>query len=116
MTSKTVQREAWHCAPAGRRAALLALLLSAAIGSATHAADTNNGGGLYAKHCIACHGGPGVGAAPGSPSFQHGQGLARADLTLMQVVRRGKNAMPAYQGVLTNRELLDVIAYMRTLH
>ncbi len=119
MMLKTILREARHNARPGLPrglVALMALLLSGVIGNAAHAADTNSGGRLYAKHCVSCHGGPGVAAAPGSPSFQRGQGLMRPDLTLMQVVRKGKNAMPSFQGRLSNGEILDVIAYMRTLH
>lgn len=95
---------------------ILAMLLSGAISNTSYAADTNKGGQLYAAHCISCHGGPGVNAAPGSPSFERGQGLLRPDFTLMEATRIGKNAMPAYQGVLANRDILDIIAYMRTLH
>ena len=119
MMSKTILHETRQSAQPGLPrgvAALMALLLSAAMGNAAHAADTNSGGALYTKHCVSCHGGPGVKAAPGSPSFERGQGLMRPDMTLMQAVRKGKNAMPAFQGRLTNQEILDVIAYMRTLH
>ena len=91
------------------------MLLSGVMSSAAYAADTNKGGQLYLTHCISCHGGAGVSAAPGSPSFQGGQGLLRPDFTLLEVTRAGKNAMPAYQGMLSNRDILDIIAYMRTL-
>lgn len=94
---------------------LLVLFLSAACGQAANAADTNNGAKLYALHCVSCHGGQGVAAAPGSPSFERGQNLLRPDIALMEATRVGKNAMPAYQGMLTNRDILDVIAYMRTM-
>ena len=39
----------------------------------------------------------------------------QADVGLLASIRSGKNAMPAYIGVLTDREILDVIAYLRTL-
>ncbi len=94
---------------------LLVLLLSAAGGGAANAADTDKGASLYARYCISCHGGQGVAAAPGSPSFERGQNLLRPDIALMEATRIGKNAMPAYQGILANRDILDVIAYMRTL-
>lgn len=92
-----------------------ALVLSFGVSGTLHAADTNKGRQLYSTHCLSCHGGNGINAAPGSPSFQGGQSLMRPDLTLMEVTRVGKNAMPAYQGILTNRDILDIIAYMRTL-
>ena len=92
-----------------------ALVLSFGMSGTLHAADTNKGGQLYSIHCISCHGGNGVSAIPGSPSFQGGQSLLRPDFTLLEVTRAGKNAMPAYQGILTNRDILDIIAYMRML-
>jgi cytochrome c6 len=95
---------------------LLALLLWAAVGDSANAADTNKGGKLYTARCVSCHGGQGVSAAPGSPSFERGQNLLRPDFTLLEAIRTGKNAMPTYQGMLTNRDILDIIAYMRTLH
>lgn len=94
---------------------LLALLLGA-MGGAAQAADTVKGGRLYALHCISCHGGAGVKVAPGVPSFERGQGLQRPDFTLMQATRMGKNAMPAFQGLLGNQDILDIIAYLRTVH
>lgn len=84
--------------------------------NAVYAADTNKGRQLYAAHCVSCHGGPGTSAAPGSPSFERGQNMLKPDLVLMEATRTGKNAMPAYRGILTNRDILDIIAYMRTMH
>lgn len=98
------------------RTYLLVMLLLGVFSSSAQAADIVNGGRLYAVHCISCHGGPGVKAAPGSPSFERGQGMMKPDFTLMELTRVGKNAMPAYQGLLSNRDILDMIAYLRTLH
>lgn len=95
------------------RTNLLALLLAMLAGSA-QAADIANGSRLYAAHCVTCHGGQGVKAAPGSPSFERGQGMARPDFMLMEVTRTGRNAMPPFQGLLSNRDMLDIIAYLRT--
>ena len=39
----------------------------------------------------------------------------QSDFALLESVRRGKNIMPAFAGVLRDREILDVIAYLRTL-
>ena len=97
------------------RIRLLSMLL-AFLGSSAQAADIPNGSRLYATHCTSCHGGPGVKAAPGSPSFERGQGMMRPDFMLMELTRVGKNAMPGYQGLLSNRDILDIIAYLRTLH
>ena len=39
----------------------------------------------------------------------------QSDMTLLASLKSGKNAMPAYLGILSDREMLDVIAYSRTL-
>lgn len=85
-------------------------------GGASHAADTNNGRQLFATNCAICHGQSGRSVMPGAPNFDRGEGLMRPDFTLLASIRAGKNAMPAYQGLLADRDILDVIAFLRTLH
>jgi cytochrome c6 len=81
------------------------------------AADVFNGERIYNRLCIDCHGSGrgGQDAVPGSPNFAHGQTLMRSDRALLQTLRSGKNAMPSYLGVLDDYEMLDVIAYLRTI-
>ena len=52
---------------------------------------------------------------PNAPNFDRGDALLRPDFTLLASIRAGKNAMPAFQGILADREIMDVIAYVRTL-
>jgi cytochrome c6 len=95
---------------------MLAVALCAAAASA-RAADPGKGQRLYASHCAACHGVGGRAKMPGTPDFnQSQQRLMRPDFTLLAAIRSGKNAMPAFQGILTDRDILDVIAFIRTLH
>ena len=37
------------------------------------------------------------------------------DMALLATLKAGKNAMPGYFGILSDNEILDVIAYSRTL-
>lgn len=92
-------------------------LISAVFGVTlpAQAADITKGAQLYAMHCTSCHGRSGVPVMPGSPNFARGEGLMQPDLALMASIRTGKNAMPGYVGILRDPEILDVIAYMRTL-
>lgn len=83
---------------------------------ASQGADTNKGRQLYAANCAICHGQTGRSTMLGAPSFDRGNGLLRPDLTLLAAIRSGKNAMPAFQGILADRDIMDVIAYLRTLH
>ena len=94
---------------------LAGLTLLLACGAA-QGADTNKGRQLFAANCAICHGQTGRSVMPGAPNFDRGDGLLRPDFTLLAAIRSGKNAMPAFQGILPDRDILDVIAYLRTLH
>lgn len=80
-----------------------------------HAADINNGRQIYTLHCASCHGASGISAMPGAPNIARGERLMQADTAILASIRNGKNAMPAYVGILKDQGILDVIAYMRTL-
>lgn len=92
----------------------IALALTAGAGPAV-AADIQRGASIYATHCAACHGSGGTPVMPGAPNFRRVETLMRPDTQLLASVRAGKGAMPAYFGILRDREILDVIAYLRTL-
>jgi cytochrome c6 len=81
-----------------------------------HAADTFKGRQLYTANCITCHGATGKSVIPGAPNLAQGDAMMRPDFTLLNAIRSGKNAMPAFRGILTDRDIMDVVAYMRTLH
>ena len=93
---------------------LMSLLLAFGAGNA-FAADIANGGKLYAKHCATCHGAKGVNVMPGAPNFSRSESLLRPDTFILAAIKQGKNAMPSYQGMLKDMEILDVIAFLRTL-
>ena len=94
-------------------AGTLALVVAAALPAA--AADIQQGERLYGQHCAACHGPRGTPVMPGATDFRRFDSLMRPDAQLLQSVRGGKGAMPGYLGILKDREVLDVIAFLRTL-
>ncbi len=95
---------------------IMVLLCLAALGqSAAWGADIHKGRQIYVKHCQNCHGARGSGQIPGVPDFAHGERLLQADARLVESLRNGKGMMPAYRALLGDDELLDVIAYLRTL-
>lgn len=94
-------------------AALVALI--AALGPAAQAADTSLGAELYRQHCSGCHGGDGRPVMPTAPDFSRPTALLKPDLTLLATIRGGRGAMPAYQGLLRDRDILDIVAHLRTL-
>ena len=91
----------------------VALSLLAATWS-VFAADINNGRQIYNLHCASCHGASGMSVMPGAPNIARGAALMQADAAIATSIRNGKNAMPAYVGILKDQAILDVIAYMRT--
>ena len=94
------------------RAALPLLLVC----SDAQAANPQNGQRLYVSHCAICHGLTGRSTVAGAPNFDRGEGMLRSDASLLSAIRSGRNANPAFQGLLKDQEILDVIAYLRTLH
>ena len=99
-----------------RPAAVLAVVLSAGLWAAgAQAADPKNGRTIYNQHCVNCHGERGVPNMPGVPDFSRGERLMQTDLDLIKTISRGKSMMPAYQGLLSENDILDVIAHLRTL-
>lgn len=98
-----------------RRAAALVLAASAAFAGASQAADTLHGADLYRRHCAGCHGGDGRPVMPTAPDFSRPTALLKPDLTLLAAIRAGRGAMPAYQGLLRDRDILDIVAHLRTL-
>jgi cytochrome c6 len=92
--------------------ALFAMLLLLAM--PVHAADVVKGSQLYRMHCAGCHGANGVSPMPNAPSFARGERLMQADMALVGAIRSGRAAMPGYFGILNDREMLDIVAYLRT--
>ncbi|EHR72991.1 hypothetical protein BurJ1DRAFT_4192 [Burkholderiales bacterium JOSHI_001] len=94
----------------------MALCLAAlCLAAPALAADAGNGRSLYEKHCELCHGKQGAPTWPGAPDFRRTASLLKPDAQLLSTIRYGKGVMPAYLGVLKEKELLDVTAHLRTL-
>jgi len=79
-----------------------------------NASDINLGRGIYQRHCVSCHGANGSPSMAAAPDFKRGQGLMQSDQALHKRIQNGKNACPAFRGILDDQQILDVIAYIRT--
>lgn len=99
------------------RAPASAGMLAAAVFAAApaHAADVQRGAELYRLHCTSCHGAGGRPVLPGAPDFTQPITLLKPDLRLLDALKAGRGAMPAYAGLLRDAELLDLVAHLRTL-
>ena len=82
---------------------------------AAWAGDPRHGALRYRAHCAGCHGDNGRPVLPSAPDFTRPTALLKSDLALLETIRAGRGAMPAYAGILRDREILDVVAHLRTL-
>ncbi len=98
----------------GLRLAVAAVLALVTVPVA-NAQDIFAGRTIYEDHCASCHGLDGRPTVPGTPDFSEGSSLFVSDAELIRVVKSGKSLMPAYDRVLKESEVLDVISYLRTL-
>lgn len=72
--------------------------------------DPVNGATVFAANCAACHGADGSGGS--GPAIA---GWDESGEEFLEYVLYGEDAMPAYDGVLTDQEIADVYAYVQGL-
>jgi len=83
------------------------------------------GADVYKTNCISCHGETGLGDGPAGAALEprpaeiaHSTQMLADDLLFYRVSEGGvpfQTAMPAWKGVLTEEQIWDVLAYVRTL-
>ncbi len=94
----------------------LIVILAGVFSVPASGADPRNGVTIYNRHCAQCHGENGVARMPGVPDFTRPEGLMKSDREIAELIREGRSVMPAFAGILSNAEIRDVIAYLRTLN
>ena len=93
---------------------LLAILLVTPAFAQGPGADT------YKAKCAMCHGADGLAATPMAKSmkvvsFKDPTMVQAPDAQFIASTKDGKGKMPAYVGKLTDAQITDVVAYIRTL-
>ncbi|HEV2279046.1 MAG TPA: cytochrome c [Acidobacteriaceae bacterium] len=83
-------------------------------------AMAQDGGALYKTKCAMCHGADGTGNTPVGKSmkvrsFKSDEDVKATDAALIKDTKDGVGKMPAYAGKLTDAQIQDVVAYIRTL-
>ena len=94
--------------------AMVSIMLGSTAAFAQSAADT------YKSKCQMCHAADGSGDTPAGKSmkvlpFSRPEVVKMSDDDLIAVVKNGKAKMPAYAGKLTDAQIKDVVAYIRSL-
>lgn len=93
----------------------LAAIVVSCLCAYAQASDIFNGRDVYELHCQTCHGADGEAIEPGVPDFSRGESLYAPDVDLVRALRDGDGHLPSYRGLLSDEEMRDVIAYIRTL-
>jgi mono/diheme cytochrome c family protein len=78
-----------------------------------------SGADLY-KKCVSCHGADGLATSMVAQnmkvlSFKDAEMLKASDARFFAATKNGKGKMPAYKGKMTDAQIKEVIAYIRTL-
>jgi cytochrome c6 len=98
--------------------AVLAVLFLAAAGM--RAQDVASGEKVFKAKCVSCHGPDGkgetaAGKATKARDFASAEVKAESDATWADIITKGKNKMPSYDKKITDAEVKDVVAYIRSL-
>jgi mono/diheme cytochrome c family protein len=78
------------------------------------------GADTYKSKCQMCHAADGTGSTPAGKStkvipFNSPDIVSKSDADLIAITKNGKGKMPAYGSKLTDAQITDVIAHIRTL-
>ncbi len=87
------------------------------------ASAASAGAGLFATNCASCHGPEGRGDGPASAALRPAPtnlaaiGQAAADDVLFWRIRSGVpgTAMPAWRGILSDEQIWQIVAFIRSL-
>jgi len=98
----------------------IALAAIVAASTATTALAQGTGADTYKSMCSMCHGTDGLATGPmgksmNIPPFNSPEPSKASDADLIAVTKNGKGKMPAYGSKLTDPQIKDVVAYIRTL-
>lgn len=91
------------------------VLIQVFLPSMAYALDLNNGKKLYLAHCAGCHGIDGNSMVPKAPSFSRGERLQQADFSLVNYLKAGSSTHPPFSGLIAEKEMYDVVAFLRVI-
>lgn len=97
-----------------------AAVILAAASIAAPAFSQSAGAATYKAKCQMCHGPDGTAATPVGkmmkvPSFKSPAAKAASEASYIAITKNGKGKMPSYNGKLTDAQIKDVVAYIRSI-
>lgn len=88
---------------------------SLAVALAVPMAAQDKGADTYKAKCAGCHGADGSKSTMGSKPLNGADVQAMSAADIAADISNGKGKMPAYKGKLTDAQINDVAAYVKTL-
>jgi cytochrome c6 len=100
--------------------ALIGSLVIGVLGLAGTAIAQDDVAALYKTKCQICHGADGKGDTPAGKKIGakdlHSPEVAKlSDAQLFEIVKKGKEKMPSYDGKLTDDQIKALVKYVRSL-
>jgi cytochrome c6 len=97
----------------------LAALLACGMIAVCSSAQAQDAAATYKAKCQVCHGADGKGSPMGQKlgvrDFHSPEVAKESDAQLTEIITKGKNKMPVYEGKLKDTEIKDLVAYIRNL-
>lgn len=102
------------------RTILAVVLVMAVAGLVTTKALAAGGEDLFKSKCAMCHGADGSGNTMMGKKYnikdlRSEEVQKMTDAQLEEIITKGKDKMPAYEGKLTKDQISDLVKYIRTL-
>lgn len=99
---------------------VVTLAATLAFGAATCAYAQDDPAALYKSKCQACHGADAKGDTPagkkvGAKDFHSPEVAKMPDTELFDIIKKGKQKMPAYDKKLTDDQTKALVKYIRSL-
>lgn len=96
------------------------VILAVALMFSASAFAADSGAELFKTKCAACHGPDGKGETPmgkrlGIKDLGSAEVQSKSDADLVNIITKGKDKMPSYDGKLTPEQIQSVVKYIRTL-
>ena len=96
---------------------LIAILAATTV---TSAFAQGAGADTFKSKCAMCHGADGLASGPAGkalqvPAFNSPAAAKATTAEMIAITTNGKGKMPAYAGKLTDAQIKDVVAYVKTL-
>jgi mono/diheme cytochrome c family protein len=103
-----------------RTVSAVLLLAASTLVFALPAKAQDDAASLFKAKCAACHGADGKGEAPmgkklGARDLSSAEVQKQSDAQLTEVVTKGRNKMPPYEGKLSKEQIAQLVAYIRVL-